>query len=383
MNGVTRECRTPRRTFSILATLGLMAGVLALVAPSTQASEPATNGQIAFGRWNPELDDSQLFTINPDGTGEHMLLPNGAESPKWSPDGTKLAVTIDDIPGGPRTATVNPDGSGYNLLDPSFTLNLTCQAWSPDGDRLACAGFGANPTVTDGLYTIRASDGGDITQLTTYPDGTEDAQFTNDIPLGYSADGTKILFHRNNDNDMGSLFVVNIDGTGLKQLSPEGLLVNSSQGDGWSPDGTQVAFAAFFKLSNGRGAGSALYVVDADGTDLHQITPSGLGSARARWSPDGQLIAFRSKGRADPQIWVVHPDGTGLRSLTSGTADVSTAPVWSPDGTKLVFERNHWVMGQGQEDLWTMNSDGSGLFQLTDTSSPSDEGGADWGTASV
>jgi TolB protein len=176
---------------------------------------------------------------------------------------------------------------------------------------------------------------------------------------------------------------VNIDGTHLRRLNPKGLKVSSDQGDGWSPDGSQVAFAAFFKLSTGNGNGTALYVVDADGTGLDQITPSGLGAFRARWSPDGQLIAFNSKFRSDCQIWVVHPDGTGLMSLTSGNADVSFSPAWSPDGTKLVFQRLHFVNGQAQEDLWTMNSDGSGLLRLTNTPNPSDEGGAEWGTAPV
>jgi Tol biopolymer transport system component len=365
-------------TVSVMSLLGLIA-----VGGPAGAGNALTNGKIAFGRWKPALDDSQIFTINPDGTGERKLLSGGAESPRWSPDGTKIAVTLTGLPGGPRTATLNPDGSGYNLLDPSFTLNLTCQAWSPDGKRLACAGFGENPSQTDGLYTVRASDGGDIKQLTTYPNGTLDAQFTNDIPLGYSPDGSRILFDRNHNNDRGSLFVVNTDGTHLRRLNPGGLKVASDQGDGWSPDGSQVTFAAFFKLSAGNGSGTALYVVNADGTGLHRVTPSGLGAFRATWSPDGQLIAFNSKFRSDVQIWVVHPDGTGLTSLTSGNADVSFSLVWSPDGTTLVFQRLHWVMGQGQEDLWTMNRDGSGLLRLTNTPSPSDEGGADWGTALV
>ena len=373
-----------RRALSLLATFGLAVGFVGIVASVTQAEVSDSNGQIAFGRWNPKLDDSQIFTVNPDGTGEHLLLPDGAESPRWSPDGTKIAVTITGLPGGVRgEATLNPDGSGYKLLDPSPALELSCEAWSPDGKRLACAGWGGHPRVEDGLYTIRASDGGDLEQLTTYPNGTLDAQFTNDIPLGYSPDGSRILFDRNHKNDHGSLFVVNTDGSHLQRLNPRSLKVNSDQGPGWSPDGSHVTFAAIFKESTANGTGTALYVVKSDGTDLTQITPSGLGAFRASWSPDGSLIAFNSKWRADFQIWVVHPDGSGRTSLTSGTADVSFTPEWAPDGTQLVFQRVHWVNGHGQEDLWTMNSDGSGLRQLTNTPSPSDEGQAQWGTTPV
>src|SRR5436190_8519289 len=370
-----------RRLIALVTVSGVTVLGLAVVGGPSEASSVPTNGKIAFGRFNVALDDYQTFTINPDGTGEHRLLPGASEGATWSPDGTKIAVTIHRgqfI----RSATLNPDGSGLKVVTPPGP-SLSCRAWSPDGQRLACAGWGPHPKVTDGLYTIRASDGGDLRQLTTYPNGTRDGQFTNDIPLGYSSDGSRILFDRNHNSDHGNLFVVNVDGTHLRRLNPKGVKVVSDQGDGWSPDGTQVTFAGLFKLSTGK-FGSALYVVNADGTGLRQITPRGLGAFRARWSPDGQLIAFNSKFRSDPQIWVVRPDGTGLRKVTSAThGDRSFAPVWSPDSAKLAFPSFY-----PQEDLWIVNADGSGLFQLTNTPDTNnscclDESEPAWGTAPV
>jgi TolB protein len=178
--------------------------------------------------------------------------------------------------------------------------------------------------------------------------------------------------------------VVNPDGTGLLQLSPPGLLTpdedSGSVPADWSPNGSQVAFGAIWKLSTGRGAGSALFVVNADGTGLRRITPFGIGALSARWSPDGRLIAFGSKFRSGAQIWVVHPDGTGLRELTQPTTgDVSFAPVWSPDSTKLLFQSFHPEINGGQEDLWIVNDDGTGLFQLTNT--PENENTPSWGSA--
>jgi Tol biopolymer transport system component len=67
--------------------------------------------------------------------------------------------------------------------------------------------------------------------------------------------------------------------------------------------------------------GQALYIVNSDGSGrLHQITPWRLDGGGAAWSSDGRWIVFRSyRNCCQPgasQVWVVHPDGSGLRRLT-------------------------------------------------------------------
>ena len=106
--------------------------------------------------------------------------------------------------------------------------------------------------------------------------------------------------------------------------------------------------------------------MNADGTGLHRITPFGLGARNgATWSPDGRLIAFNLRfiDSPGPQVWVVHPDGTGLRELTLPTGGYSSyEPVWSPDSTRLLFER----VNRDGEALWIARADGSGLTKLID-----------------
>jgi Tol biopolymer transport system component len=98
--------------------------------------------------------------------------------------------------------------------------------------------------------------------------------------------------------------------------------------------------------------------VNADGSDLRRITPFGVGAFSVNWSPDGRLIAFNSDLTQDPQIYVVHPDGTGLLQLTQPTdGDSSFTPVWSPDSTKLLFQRGSF--GTSPADRWIMNADGT------------------------
>ena len=72
---------------------------------------------------------------------------------------------------------------------------------------------------------------------------------------------------------------------------------------------------------------------------------------------------------------MVHPDGTGLKEVTSGSdRSISEFPVWSPDSTKLLFERTT----KHGEALWVVNADVTGLYDLTDI--PGDTSYA-WGTA--
>jgi TolB protein len=362
---------------SAIVTMGLIAAM-----HPARAAVPgsSTNGQILISRYDPAIEDDHLFTANPDGSHEVQLPPlsAGGGCGSWSPDGTKVLENTGNSQGVARPATVNPDGSGFELLDnPDPGLFLGCGNWSPDMARISSEGFGVVDPARNGIYTMRSSDGGGLFRVTTNPGG-------DDNPWGYSPDGSKILFGRTYANGDGGLFVVNANGTGLHRLNPPNLQLNCCSAD-WSPDGARVVFAATFKSSVGSGSRTALFVVNVDGTGVHQLTPDGLGAAvGSGWSPDGRLIAFNNlvqpgAPNSSLQIYVVHPNGSGLRRITNPTnGDLSFGPVWSPDSTKLLFSRIHGTQGSYQEDLWIANADGTGLTQVTNT--PGFEEAAGWGT---
>jgi Tol biopolymer transport system component len=365
--------RTPR----VVAALTLFVGIAAVASSAGASPPPNTNGKIAFTRYDLIADRGSTFTIDPDGSHEAQIgVGEDVICPAWSPDGSKILVCDFLVGEGSRPATADPDGSDFTLLDayPGLHQALTCLDWSPDGTRFICAtdvGSG-NPNPADnGLYTLRSSDGSDLERVTVTPEGYDD---TNPV---YSPDGSRILFSRLSDTAPSALIVVNTDGTDPLQLSPPGLSpLDTVFPADWSPDGSRVTFAAAWK-SNGRGRGTALYVVNSDGSGLRQITPSGVGAVSAQWSPDGQLIAFTSKFRAQPQVWVVRSDGTGLREVTYPTnGNFSETPVWSPDGGKLLFLRG----GNDQLGLWTVNLDGTGQSQVTTVAASA---GYAWGTAPV
>jgi Tol biopolymer transport system component len=280
------------------------------------------------------------------------------------------------------------DGSHRRLLRSSVPMNgLWPLAWSPDGARFVGVGTDFVHPGATGLYTARVSDGGGLVQITS-PPGRR-----NDDPIAYSPNGDRILFLRP-DNDVAGtngratkdLFVVNVDGSRVTRLNPNGTVLGPFDGgivgtpspsrvlDGrsasWSPDGTQVAFAAAIGTpgqARGRQVQRGLFVVGADGRDPHQIVPSGQ-ILDAQWSPDGAWIAFTRASPDRPDVFVVHPDGTGLRQLTSASDGLrSWGPVWSPDASTLLLTRLPDLGGVFDSQLWFVRVDGSDLTQLTDT----------------
>jgi Tol biopolymer transport system component len=139
----------------------------------------------------------------------------------------------------------------------------------------------------------------------------------------------------------------------------------------WSPDGNQLLFYRWTIGSDGVPTGSALYLVDADGENLREITaPPFAGDAE--WSPDGSQIAFGTypwhadrmgdvPGRA-PNVYTVRSDGTDLVQLT--TDDISSAPSWTSDG-RILFVRGPLNRGIVASDLWLMDADGQNQHQIT------------------
>jgi Tol biopolymer transport system component len=229
-------------------------------------------------------------------------------------------------PDGSRTERLSIDQVGYS--EPVV---------APDGQSIAVSsrvGGGWN-----GIYLLDRFGKGRTTLVSHSGSGAP----------AWSPDGTKLSFSGTLPGpygDYGRIFIVNRDGTGLRQLSPEVAPTDPyvyDAGSSWSPDGTRLVFDRMGKL----------FLINADGTGL---VSTGVSGANPAWSPDGTQIAYGSINLDG--IWVMDMSFTPRRLTTAVQQD--EYPVWSPDGRQLVFER----LENNVFHLYKVGADGSSATRL-------------------
>jgi hypothetical protein len=325
-----------RRLVALVAVAGITTMGFLASTGGVQAKAPARNGRIAFARQaTPAIPDQGhvTYTIDPDGS-DLLQLADHADFPKWSPDGNE--ISIGDAPcmfEGLCAAVIFDADTGISRVLPNPAPNVLngifCDTWSPDGRRLACGGGGDAPR-SSGVYTIRSSDGGGLTKVLSCDECG---------PTDYSPDGTRLLLTGPDHHGRAELFVVNLDGSGLRQITPRGTSVDGDGGASWSPSGDHILFGGNADDEHRR----SIFVINADGSDLHQVPIPGCGGA----FEDPRSIACFGPG-------------------------------WSPDGMKIVFVRARSFISV--QNIYTAKADGSGLFQVTLNGGGLEVTTPDWGS---
>lgn len=277
--------------------------------------------------------------------------PNGLISySSWDDQGNYDIYVMD--PATPDAAPVRLTSDGRYNGNPD---------WSPDGTRIAFDGWGTHfgPRIQV-MDTDPATDDWTVVSAPC----EDDFDCYGDFQPAWSPDGTRIAFVSSRPNADGSpnwsyeLYVMDATGE-AGDLPPATRLttdplpefgggISDSQVT-WSPDGERIAF-----VSRGRGEGvdsCDLWMMDSHdldgdgfGDDLTRLTfdESALcGSTEdmtPQWSPNSSLIAFASFRTGDWDIWLVNADDpTDLRNVTRTGTNDEYQPGWSPDGTQIIF----------------------------------------------
>jgi Tol biopolymer transport system component len=274
-------------------------------------------GHILFDRAGGKYGEGTLYVAHADGTHQRRLTRFGDDSgARMSRDGKQILRAASAPDGRITTATEKSDGSGYRKLPlPSGTINLGPGAWSPDGHSIAFQGWDDSNPARNGMYIGRASNGGDLRRVTTAKTGQ-------DLPGDFSPDGRQIAFFRERPDfqSVGSVWVVNVNGTGLRRLTPTGFLAGFGNVR-WSPDGRTILLQTARNQPEG-----ALWTVNPDGSHFTKLFKDRRGrfASAAVWSPDGRQIMFSLDPTADQfshppnGVYVINADATGLRRVIGG-----------------------------------------------------------------
>jgi len=167
------------------------------------------------------------------------------------------------------------------------------------------------------------------------------------------------------------VYIVNADGSGLLQLT------DSPQSDfdpALSPDGQQIAY----RHQDGMDPTAEVYVVGADGSRAHDVSNQDSADWGPNWSPDGRSVLWNCQRDLSYGLraCLASPDGTGLDVIP---ADIWVEyPAWSPDGTRVAFMSQELGASGNDPDynIYVMNADGTGIIRLTDA--PGSDGFPSW-----
>jgi TolB protein len=275
-----------------------------------------------------------LLLIQPVSAALVQLTTDAANerTPSWSPDGQYIVFSMDTENDGSDLYIISARGGAPQQLTSEHCDMYP--SWSPDGTTIVFS----RATTTDinraALFTIPAS-GGEVTQLT---DGSQ-VSWQPD----WSSDGSTIVFMEFSDL---AYHISTIPAAGGTPTRLSDLEVSC-----WSPKfcerDNRIAFSAQYP-----GVDDNIFVMNADGSGIKQLTTKAAAEVQPDWAPNGTMIVYSDRSGADNDLYLIPGNGSGPgKQFTNFQADERN-PVWSHDGTKLAFESDR----SGNCDIWILDN---------------------------
>ena len=286
---------------------------------------------------------SELWMMGADGT-DHVKLTNrdvDESSPRWSPDGTRVAFTS------------SAGDEGTQIFIHWVERNTTAQitqldsspsglSWSPDGEYLAFSKRALEPEP----------------QMVAPPDAPEGADWADpprvETRLNHELDGVGVL-----DHGYDHLFVVRAEGGTVRQVT-SGDYHHSSRPE-WTPDGERLIFSANRHEDWERERrNTELYSVSVEGGEITQLTDRFGPNHTPRVAPDGETVALL--GYDDEvqtyqinRLYVMDPDGSDKREIETGLDRSMNDVIWDEEGDGLYVQYDD----EGDSKVGHVTLDGS------------------------
>ena len=305
--------------------------------------------QVVYARtWIDKINDrrtSSIWIMDADGSKARFLVDGS--SPRWSPEGDRIAFAADGDPEGTQIYVRWMDDEGATTQITRLEKSPSNIAWSPDGQSLA---FNMS-VASEHPWPISLPGKPEGAKWTEAPKVVDRLQYRRDR-RGYIDEG------------YNHVFVVPADGGTARQLTDGDW---NHDGARWTPDGEEILFTSLrVPDAAHEWRESDIYSVAVQSKEITRLTSRSGPDGSPTPSPDGRLIAYTGNDMTTdtyitPKLYVMNRDGSGSRMISTGFDRRPGGLVWASDGSGLYFN----VSQEGTRNLHFASVDG-GVHQVTE-----------------